>query len=176
MSNFFINYQPSDGDANFISAHINACVEKAFKDEDNGVWYPKEIASYLEKNDLNFVECVDTDFDEIFESERDAFVHDNKMLHPTKPNGWKSSIGKDSMTLGEWLDKIAGRVITAIRDDNCSDWLYDLAENDPASLRGLLIKINARIIGRMSGDAFDTIRGEVLMRVYDFLHNIAFKQ
>jgi hypothetical protein len=121
---------------------------------------------------MSFIECAETPFDDMNEDPH-AETSLKEEFVPATP----SLIGGIVETVGDWIKEyISKEVIDNIYDDH-SCWITIFNQYDLPSLRGLLAKIDMRMMLKMSGPQnWNTIKSFVYQDVYSHLHGIAYKE
>ncbi len=167
-----INYVPTDGDAGYAVEFIDEVVDYLLAMHYERGFYPSFIKEYMQKNrEVSFIDCAEMDMDEMMENETDETVLYKKFI-PANPD----KIGSFDGTVGDWiLTFISNEAIDAIIDGH-GRWIMDFEYNDLSSFRGLLIKMNIRMMRKMSGPQnFNTIKSYVYQAIHGRLHDIAYE-
>ena len=140
-----INYHPTDGDADMVVAFIDQCVNYILKMHYKNGFYPSFINDYMRQNgQMSFIECAETPFDDMNEDSHAETSLEEEFV-PATP----SLIGGTVETVGDWIKEyISKEVIDNIYDDH-SCWITIFNQYDLPSLRGLLAKIDMRMMLKM---------------------------
>lgn len=168
-----INYVPSDSDAAYVVDFLDGIVEYLLAMHYERGFYPAFIKEYMQKNrEVSFIDCAEIDMDEMIENDTAESALKEKFI-PVTPNAAAETVN----TVEEWIHKyISNEAIDNIYDGHAC-WIMDFDHNDLPSFRGLLAKIDMRMMLKMSGPQnFNTIKSYVYQAIYAHLHSIAYEE
>ncbi len=167
-----INYVPSDSDAGYAVEFIDDVVEYLLAMHYERGFYPAFIKEYMQKNrEVSFIDCAEIGLDEMLEGADGEAVLKEKFIPANS-----DKIGIFDGTVEEWIHKyISNEAIDGIYDGH-SCWIMDFDHNDLPSFRGLLAKIDMRMMLKMSGPQnWNTIKSYVYQAIHAYLHSIAYE-
>ncbi len=168
-----INYVPSDSDAGYAVEFIDDVVEYLLAMHYERGFYPAFIKEYMQKNrEVSFIDCAEIGLDEMLEGADGEAVLKEKFIPANS-----DKIGIFDGTVEEWIHKyISNEAIDGIYDGH-SCWIMDFDHNDLPSFRGLLAKIDMRMMLKMSGPQnWNTIKSYVYQAIHAHLHSIAYEE
>ena len=167
-----INYVPTDSDAAYAVEFIDDIVEYLLAMHYKRGFYPSFIKEYMQKNrEVSFFDCAETDMDEMIENDTAESALKENFI-PVTPNAVAETVN----TVEEWIHKyISNEAIDNIYDGHAC-WIIDFNHNDLPSFRGLLAKMDMRMMKKMSGPQnYNTIKSYVYQAIYKHLHGIAYE-
>ena len=167
-----IVYQPTDGDVDNIVAFFDGAVENILSMHYGRGYYPIFVKEYMQKGrKVSFMDCMETDLDEMIEDP----ATENSLDEPFVPVV-QCIAGDATKTVGDWIDRfVATEVVDSLTDGHAS-WIEMLENDAPEVLRGLLVKIDARLINRMSGPQnYNTVKSYAYQAISAWLYEIAYK-
>lgn len=168
-----VNYVPTDSDAGYVVEFIDSIVEYLLAMHYERGFYPSFIKEYMQKNrEVSFIDCSEIDMDDMIENNTAKTALEEKFIPATS-----SPVAETVDTVNEWIRKfISNEAIDNIYDGH-SCWIMDFDHYDLASFRGLLAKIDMRMMMKMSGpENWNTIKSYVYQDIYNHLHAIAYKE
>ena len=168
-----INYVPTDSDAGYAVEFIDEVVEYLLAMHYERGFYPSFIKEYMQKNrEVSFIDCAEIGLDEMLEGADGEAVLKEKFIPANS-----DKIGIFDGTVEEWIHKyISNEAIDGIYDGH-SCWIMDFDHNDLPSFRGILAKIDMRMMLKMSGPQnWNTIKSYVYQAIYAHLHSIAYEE
>ena len=168
-----INYVPTDSDAGYAVEFIDEVVEYLLAMHYERGFYPSFIKEYMQKNrEVSFIDCAEIGLDEMLEGANGEAVLKEKFI-PANPDKIDSFDG----TVGDWIRIFLSKEAIDNIYYSHSCWILDFEHNDLPSFRGLLAKIDMRMMLKMSGPQnFNTIKSYVYQAIYAHLHSIAYEE
>ena len=168
-----INYAPSDSDAAYVVEFIDEVVEYLLAMHYERGFYPSFIKEYMQKNrEVSFIDCAEIGLDEMLEGADGEAILKEKFI-PANPD----KIGSFDGTVEDWIRIFLSKEAIDNIYYSHSCWILDFEHNDLPSFRGLLAKIDMRMMLKMSGPQnWNTIKSYVYQAIYAHLHSIAYEE